>query len=531
MKISRPDWKRHWMAPMLVLVGVATGAFLLAYWLDHRRSGAPGGAGLWAAIGRYLALDPGKITDAISQFAPVVVSLLGIVVTVVAIIVQLSSSRYSGVARMFIRDRVNLLVLAYYVVAAIYGVWLSIALQEDFVPLVALLASVASAIFGMALMLPYFAYVFWFLEPANLIGRIRGLAFAQVQDASRILTHMDTLGERQCDALDAITELTDIASHSVAARDKVIASRAIDAMRDFIRDYLALKDSLPPRWFAIGTNLRRNPDFVAMEAESLDDLQSRRTWMEWQVLRQYLSLYGEASNTMREINYLIAIDTRHMGEMALERGDDELVALVFRFMNSYLRATLNARDVRTAYNVLNQYRLLANAMLLKDRGDFCLQAVQHLSYYSHVSFDLTLNFITETIAYDFSALCVAAHERNTPEQDKMLRAFLKLDRPLRIKTQERALLGVRKAQVKLAAYYLYAGDVGRAALVAEDLKDENDERVAIIRGELESVTTKDFWEIIDRGRTFEFMPPAQRAQLEIFFGMLAGLQATSAGND
>ncbi len=27
----------------------------------------------------------------------------------------------------------------------------------------------------------------------------------------------------------------------------------------------------------------------------------------------------------------------------------------------------------------------------------------------------------------------------------------------------------------------------------------------------ESVTSKDFWEIIDRGRNFEYMPPAQRA--------------------
>ena len=34
-------------------------------------------------------------------------------------------------------------------------------------------------------------------------------------------------------------------------------------------------------------------------------------------------------------------------------------ALAVKFMNTYLRATLNARDVRTAYNVLNQYRQLA----------------------------------------------------------------------------------------------------------------------------------------------------------------------------
>ena len=34
-------------------------------------------------------------------------------------------------------------------------------------------------------------------------------------------------------------------------------------------------------------------------------------------------------------------------------------------MNCYLRATLNARAVRTAYNVLNQYRLLSRRMIRK----------------------------------------------------------------------------------------------------------------------------------------------------------------------
>ena len=70
---------------------------------------------------------------------------------------------------------------------------------------------------------------------------------------------------------------------------------------------------------------------------------------------------------MRDINYLIAIDTRYIGEAAGAAKDAELVELVFRFMNSYLRATLNARDVRTAYNVLNQYRLLVEPMLRQGR--------------------------------------------------------------------------------------------------------------------------------------------------------------------
>jgi hypothetical protein len=39
------------------------------------------------------------------------------------------------------------------------------------------------------------------------------------------------------------------------------------------------------------------------------------------------------------------------------------------------------------------------------------------------------------------------------------------------------------------------------------------------------VKTKDFWEIIDRGRNFEYMPPRQRAHMAEFFGWL-GIEAT-----
>jgi hypothetical protein len=41
-----------------------------------------------------------------------------------------------------------------------------------------------------------------------------------------------------------------------------------------------------------------------------------------------------------------------------------------------------------------------------------------------------------------------------------------------------------------------------------------------IRQQLESVTSKDFWEIIDRGRNFEFMPPEQRECMKVYFSWL-----------
>ena len=76
---------------------------------------------------------------------------------------------------------------------------------------------------------------------------------------------------------------------------------------------------------------------------------------------------------------------------------------------------------------------------------------------------------------------------------------------------------MRKAQVKLAAYYVQVGEEARARRIFQDMTSEPAVRVRAIKDELEGVETKDFWEIIDRGRNFEFMPAAQKAAMRTFF--------------
>ena len=227
-----------------------------------------------------------------------------------------------------------------------------------------------------------------------------------------------------------------------------------------------------------------------------------------------------ALGTRRDIDYLVAIDTRYIGEAAAEADDDELIKLVYRYMNSYMRATLNARDVRTAYNLLNQYRKLLASMIRRDKRDAVIEGVEHLTYYAQTSFDMQLAFVTETAAYDISALVQLAHQEQSPAHEQLLAGFLELDRSGPSKSQEKGLLGVRKAQVKLAAYYLSVGADGNARMIADDMKDEPAERLKTIRAQLERVTTKDFWEIIDRGRNFEFMPEPQRRQMATYFSWL-----------
>jgi hypothetical protein len=500
---------------MAMLAAIAVVTFGILYTVDHHLTGGPGSAGAADGAGRYFFFDQDHITDAVSSLGGMVAGVLGIVISVVSIVVQLSAERYAGVTGMFFRDRTNMAVLAFYVVACVCGVMVSVSVRADFVPRLTLVAMMSTTALGLVMMAPYFAYVFRFLEPTNIIERIKRDA-VKVARAGASTTNAERFGQAQAATLSAMEELTDITSNSISGKDKIIASRAVDALKDFALEYLRFKKGASSQWFAIGESIRQNPDFVAMDPESLHDLVERRTWVEWKVMRQYLGIYNEALMTMRDINYLIAIDTRYLGEAAAEAGDEELISLVVRFINSYLRATLNAKDVRTAYNVLNQYRLLVEALLRGRHHEAAVAAGNNLKYYAHVSYDLNLPFVTETIGYDVGALCQLAHDLGfEKDEDALLGIFLELDRPT--PGRERGLKGVRKAQVKLAAYYLAAGAEAKARRIHADMAGEPPDRVRAIRSELERVETKDFWEIIDRGRNFEFMPAPQKAAMARFF--------------
>lgn len=506
---------------MSAIAAVAIISFSVLYAVDHYAVGgalSPNANDPWL---KYLFFDADHITDAVPALGGMIAAVLGIVITVVSIVVQLSASRYHGVATMFLRDRTNLGVMGYYIIVCVCGVLVSLSVRHDFVPRVTVVAMMVATTAGLVLMAPYFAYVFWFLEPTNIIARIQRDALNTVNGGARN-KNTQRREDAQAGIVAAMEELTDISSNSISGKDKIIASRAVDALKDFACGYVSIKHDVVDPWFELGEQICTNPDFVAMEPESRDDLVDRRTWVEWKVMRQYLGIYNEALQTMPDINYLIAIDTRYIGEAAAETKDLELIELVFRFMNSYLRATLNAKSVRTAYNVFNQYRQLVESMMKLGFGDVAAVAVGHMKYYGHVSYDMKLSFVTETVAYDIGTLCEVAHGLELDQEEEILNTFLELDRATARRGQEQALKGVRKAQTKLAAYYLTKGERKKARTIFHDMEHDPVERLKSIQEELERVETKDFWEIIDRGRNFEFMPPEQKQAMRRFFGWFEG---------
>jgi len=513
---SAPRIVRGWIAPMFVVVAVAL-LFSTAFYVTDLLFVGGEVIGATGVVEHYLAFSPELLTDALPALGTTIVAAFGIVLTVIAIIVQLSSERYTGVAMMFLRDPVHVAVLSFYIVASLCAVWLSVTLQADFVPRSLLLLVMTLTSLGLATMLPYFAYTFWFLEPGNIIDRLRmratkltrrGLESGSGEEIERL----------QARVLGQLEEITDIANNSIEGRDKIIAGDAVDALRDFLLDYIAHKPGGPRAWFRIGKALRGNPDFVGMDQELMQELESRGLWVEWQTLNEYTGIYDEAMDSMQEINALIAIDTRYFGEVAATSGQGDLVRMVFRFMNSYLRTAIEQCNSRTASDVLHQYRMLLEELLYLHSPDAACEGVTFLRYYGRIAFEEDLPAVTETVAYDVAMLCQFAHQHQLKGENRILAKLLDLDAegPMQGYRQHRSLRGVRRAQTKLALYYMSVGEEEKARLIAADMSEMPAELHSSVRSDLAEAPPPHFWEIVDRGRNLHYLTDAERAQLDVF---------------
>jgi hypothetical protein len=511
--VARPSWRNQWLYPMLLLGALAAAVVAGLYAIDHYLNDA----GVKGPVAHFLDFDADSVSNSIGVLSSIIAAVMGIIITVASIVVQLSATRYTpAVTEMFFRDRTNRTVLAIYIIGCVMGIWTAFAVNTSWVPRVSLIAMLCLATVGFVLMGPYFAYVFRLLAPQSVVSRIQKDA-QEVADG--VGQHADrSIRQRQSSALALSEQLTDIAINSISQKDKIIATACVDSLREIGLSYLDGKAKQKSAWFTLGPNIRGNPDFASMDTDSVSDVEAAQTWYEFKLLRQYQSIYTEALGTMRDINYVIAINTRHLAERALLRRDEQALGLAIKFFNTYLRATLNQNDVRTAYTILNQYRMMAEAVLRAGDGATALSIANHIKYYGHVSYQKRLAFVTETVAYDLGTLCEVAHDVGAEVEEKLLNAFLDADpKTSEGEVQEASLRGVRKAQLKLATYYLAVGAENRARTVWEDMRDETADRLLSIRDELLAVESKDFWEISDRGGNFEYMSPQRKEKLRVFF--------------
>jgi hypothetical protein len=524
---ARP--RKSILLPLAMMAGVALSIFA-AFWLLDYFLG-PAAHRTKGPVGQFFSFDPDTMENALGSLAQVIAAVLAIAITVVSIVVQLAANRYtSRVADMFFRDPINLGVMGFFVVACVDALWVSLSVSKDYIPQTTIAATLVMATASLLVLVPYFAYVFEFLDPEKVIRRIGAHTLESALGGGRGQAQLPPEA-RHAQAVGSMEQLAGIAVNALAQNDKVIATDATAALRRVLVDYLPRKPTLDPSWFAISATLRANPDFVAMAKDSAEELARQRTWMEWKGLRQIREVFGKALNSMPEMAHVVAIDTRYVGEAALGCGDREVLSLTVKFMNTFLRAALNARDVRTAYNVLNQYRQLAESMLRgpADNTAMLEEVAGYFKYYAQLAHGMGIGFVTETAAYDLCALCEVASDLGAACHDRLLAIFLEIDKEAETKAEERALRGVRKAQAKLATHYLARGLEARAAAIYRDMAHESPERLRSIRDEMLGITSKQFWEVVDRGTNFDYLDDTRKQKLREFFRQFPSLEADGAG--
>jgi hypothetical protein len=517
-----PRWRPRFPARIGILLGASLALFLGFWLLDvfffGRRTPATEHLGVWRLL---VDLDPETLQNALGSIAQVVVAVLGIVITVVSIVVQLAATRYTSyVAEMFFRDKKNVAIIGFFVVACIDAVWVSVVVTSGFVPRLSVAITTVVVTASLLLLVPYFAYVFAFLDPEKVITRIGHQVLDAVLGRGAARRYRDQLDLRQASCVAGLEHLSDIAVNTVAQKDKIIATGAVAALRDFAVKYLKEKPHLPAEWFVVGPRTHANPDFIALAPDSLRSLEHKKAWVEWKVLRHLRSALSEALEHLPEMSHVVAIETRYVAEEALKQDDREVLVLSIRYFNTYLRTAINHQNVRACYNLLHQYRLLAEHMMRRGHDDLVIEIGRRMAYYGQLAHKAGLRFVTETAAHDMAVLCERAFEHHCHCHEQLLELFVTVDKVSDSAEEEQALRGVRKAQIRLGTFYLAGSAVDFAERVAADMRGERPERLASIRAELVSLTDKEFWEITDRGVNFDYLDHSRKEKLGDFFARI-----------
>jgi hypothetical protein len=492
-----------------VSIVLATGIF--AGWLEADL--------VTRALEGVAALAPAGVVEALDNTAEVMAGVLAITITVVAIVTELAANRYTHrITQLFVRDPVNIAVMAFLVAVVLQALWVPAWLGdgERSGPSAAAGAFLSLALVTLSLLvlLPYFAYVFSFLDPRNVVHHMR-------RDVSRSIEHAVASSEKQlrrCRSLTVtgIEELEDVALNSLEHKDRGIAMDCVEALAQILRDYRPLREQLPAAWFRIDGDLAFDPDFVAAAPSVIEHLEADASWLEMKILRQYHAIYCESLHRERDVAHLIALDTRRIAS-ELATPPAPLFGLCIRFFNSYLRAAINASDVRTAYYVVHQYRQLAEVAIAAGDLRVTEEIAAHLRYYGLLAYGQKMPFLLEAVAFELARLVEQTYAQDLPEADALLDLFLTVDKESDSLSQEQTLHGVRRVQVQLATVLLERADEARARRIFDDMANEKPQRLRAVRAELLSPQAQEYWEITDRGVNFAWLPPERRRYVTEFF--------------
>lgn len=508
--------KSPWLLPLLLLLALSMAIFLFGYFIDF----------LLYKIGSNFfrdlyTTDISNLTNTVGGLGEIVSAILGIEITVLAIIVQLAANKYSDkIMELFVEDRVNFFVIGFFVITAVDTVLVINFLKTDFVTYFSLTLVLVMIIVSLLIVIPHFNYVFNFLRPNNFLGYVKKTTIKVVDDlASGKLKY--SLKQRN-KVHENINFLGDIALNGVIQGDRAVTLLCVGILREVALHYLEKKKELPEGWFKLSGYEFYDPDFSSYSQFVMKRIEERKILLERKIFRLYEMLFDNSRASLRDVASGVLLNSELIASGAVQAKDDGALQCAFQYFNSYLRIGIRAKDPRSAFNTLEHYRILAEE-LLEHQPEQVEKVSFYFKYYGQEANKNNILFILETASFDLCKVNEIAFEKKVPNLRKLLDLFLTLDQPIdatpgKDTAGEQSLIGVRIAQSRLAGYYLLRGEIELARLIFEDMRIEPMHRIQKIKELIFNTEDAEFWEITPRGINFYYVSPERRYALLEFFG-------------
>jgi hypothetical protein len=494
-----------WLFPIGLAIGICILLMVGSRWVDFLVYSTPGGPWFRNFI---FPPDPDLARDTILASLQTLAGVFGISITVVAIIVQLAATRYtSRVVDLFLKDVRNIGIFFVYVIPLVLGMWLANVLDDADYSRLAVGTFMILTTLAIVLIIPYFQFVFVFLQPHNIIAKIERSIESQLRDVSEKPRHV---ARARREVTNSLRQLSDIALASISQSDIVLCLESLSSIREVALYYLRVKATLPPEWHRIDSG-----HIVGLSDEMWQEIVRSRTWVEMEVFKQYEVAYTSTLRKVRDVNSFVARGMREIAEQAAVTMDDASLGFMIKGFNTLIMYALSERDIRSCVNVLYQYRLLAEALLY--RPDILERIALHLKYYGHSSQRRRIYFILDAVAYDMRILVEMSFQHFPENGERLLKVFLELGQAAESSEDYTFLRGVRKSQAMLAGFFIRAGRIALARLILDDMMRETQEFLRSVKRDLFTVQSREFWEIEDRGVSFYFVEPEHRPSVELFF--------------
>lgn len=503
---------KSWVLPCFLIGGVAILSYVFLRILDIY-TGVPIEKFLHDSPGSVFFLtNPKDVGDAIGGVAEVLIAILGLVVTVVAIVVQLAAQRYTPkLVELFISDWINISFFGFMVVASVYSLLLIYSTTSGFLPFWGSLMLLAMTTLILSLLIPYFSYVFHFLTPENIIRIIRRNANKAMKKVLETKPKKEEVRRLQNEVANAMAQISDIALSAVSQMDRSVSLMSIRSLKDVMVDHLLIKRKMPGRWFVPAKD-----HFPAISADFIQELYVGRNWVEMKGFLDMELIFKMAIKDMPDAVSAIANGTRIAGLYAIKLNDRQVLMDVIQIFNTFLRHAVNARNPKAIYNLFYQYRQLAEAVLSFDQ-ELVERIAFYFKYYGQIAQSYNIPLILITASFDLAHLLKRAYELKVPNLNVLINTFLEIDDNPATQANEFDLRSVRKAQLLFASFLQSQGDTELLQRIVEDLKVEPQQRMESIRKEMMAVKDRKFWEVTDRGVDFFYMDDEQKKYLNQFY--------------